>query len=96
MKVLSFLKLQMGETYGVIKSISKKKLKGEKKEHLLAELNQSWNEEFGNTDNFKNVWNVIEKILRDTHLILLMLIQWGVTQLIRRGLKHIIPKHFMK
>ena len=30
MKVLSFLKLAMGETYGVIKSISKKKLKGEK------------------------------------------------------------------
>lgn len=60
MKVLSFLQLQMGETYGVIKSISKKKLKGEKKEHLLAELNQSWNDEFGNTDNFKNVWNVIE------------------------------------
>lgn len=64
MKVLSFLKLQMGETYGVIKSISKKKLKGEKKEHLLAELNQSWNEEFGNTDNFKNVWNVIEDSAR--------------------------------
>lgn len=60
MKVLSFLQLQMGETYGVIKSISKKKLKGEKKEHLLAELNQSWNDEFGNTDNFRNVWNVIE------------------------------------
>lgn len=64
MKVLSFLQLQMGETYGVIKSISKKKLKGEKKEHLLAELNQSWNNEFGNTDNFKNVWNVIEDSAR--------------------------------
>lgn len=64
MKVLSFLQLQMGETYGVIKSISKKKLKGEKKEHLLSELNHSWNDEFGNTDNFKNVWNVIEDSAR--------------------------------
>lgn len=64
MKVLSFLQLQMGETYGVIKSISKKKLKGEKKEHLLSELNSSWNDEFGNTDNFKNVWNVIEDSAR--------------------------------
>lgn len=60
MKVLSFLKLAMGETYGVIKSISKKKLKGEKKEKLLLELNTSWLEEFKNTDNFNNVWNVIE------------------------------------
>ncbi len=60
MKVLSFLHLKMGETYGVIKSISKKKLKGEKKEHLLTELNHSWTEEFNNTNNFKNVWNVIE------------------------------------
>jgi DNA polymerase III alpha subunit len=64
MKVLSFLQLQMGETYGVIKSISKKKLKGEKKEHLLSELNHSWNDEFGNIDNFKNVWNVIEDSAR--------------------------------
>lgn len=60
MKVLSFLKLAMGETYGVIKSISKKKLKGEKKENLLSELNTSWLDEFKNTDNFNNVWNVIE------------------------------------
>lgn len=60
MKVLSFLKLAMGETYGVIKSISKKKLKGENKENLLSELNTSWLDEFKNTDNFNNVWNVIE------------------------------------
>lgn len=60
MKVLSFLKLAMGETYGVIKSISKKKLKGEKKENLLSELNTSWLDDFKNTDNFNNVWNVIE------------------------------------
>lgn len=60
MKVLSFLKLAMGETYGVIKSISKKKLKGEKKNILLAELNTSWMEEFHNLDNFNKVWKVIE------------------------------------
>lgn len=60
MKVLSFLKLPMGETYGVIKSISKKKLKGEKKEKLLNELKEAWMNEFGNTDNFYKVWKVIE------------------------------------
>ena len=59
MKVLGFLHLPMSETYGVIKSISKKKLKGEKKEHLLAELKSAWLEEFGNLDNFDKVWKVI-------------------------------------
>lgn len=60
MKVLSFLKLVMSETYGVIKSISKKKLKGEKKENLLHQLEKSWEEEFENLNNFSNVWHVIE------------------------------------
>lgn len=60
MKVLSFLKLLMGETYGVIKSISKKKLKGEKKAHLLQELNTAWMDEFHNLKNFNKVWKVIE------------------------------------
>lgn len=64
MKVLSFLGLEMGNTYGVIKSISKKKLKGEKKEHLLIELKDDWQEEFKNIDNFNNVWNVIEDSAR--------------------------------
>lgn len=64
MKVLSFLKLAMGETYGVIKSISKKKLKGEKKEKLLSDLDSAWLDEFQNTDNFNNVWNVIEDSAR--------------------------------
>lgn len=64
MKVLSFLGMVMGNTYGVIKSISKKKLKGDKKEHLLVELNQDWLKEFGNLDNFDNVWNVIEDSAR--------------------------------
>lgn len=64
MKVLSYLKLAMGETYGVIKSISKKKLKGEKKDKLLSELSSAWLEEFKNTDNFNNVWDVIEDSAR--------------------------------
>lgn len=64
MKVLSFLKLAMGETYGVIKSISKKKLKGEKKKSLLNDLTNAWIEEFHNKNNFNNVWNVIEDSAR--------------------------------
>ena len=59
MKVLGFLGLEMGETYKIIKAISKKKLKGEKKEKLLIELKKSWKEHFGNINNFQNVWNVI-------------------------------------
>ena len=64
MKVLSFLGMLMGNTYGVIKSISKKKLKGEKKEHLLIELKEDWKKEFQNLNNFMNVWNVIEDSAR--------------------------------
>ena len=64
MKVLGFLHLPMSETYGVIKSISKKKLKGEKKEKLLTELKQAWMEEFGNLDNFEKVWQVISDAAR--------------------------------
>lgn len=64
MKVLSFLKMVMGDTYDVIKAISKKKLKGDKKEHLKQQLRDSWKETFGNLDNFDNVWNVIEDSAR--------------------------------
>lgn len=60
MKVLSFLGLPMTDTYTTIKAISKKKLKGEKKEHLLEQLRSSWLEKFGNLDNFDKVWKVIE------------------------------------
>lgn len=60
MKVLSFLGLPMSDTYGVIKSISKKKLKGKKKDDLLNQLKENWMKIFGNLDNFKNVWKVIE------------------------------------
>ena len=64
MKVLSYLHLEMSETYDVIKSISKKKLKGAKKQYLLKQLKTAWMNDFGNTDNFINVWNVIEDSAR--------------------------------
>ncbi len=64
MKVLSYLGMEMGDTYGVIKAISKKKLKDKKKENLLAELKEDWEQEFGNLKNFYNVWNVIEDSAR--------------------------------
>ncbi len=64
MKVLSFLNMIMGDTYGVIKSISKKKLKGEKKEKLKEQLKESWKDIFSNLDNFDNVWHVIEDSAR--------------------------------
>ena len=60
MKVLSFLDVPIGETYGVIKSISKKKLVGEKKEKLKDKLKTSWVNHFHNLDNFDKVWKVIE------------------------------------
>jgi DNA polymerase III alpha subunit len=60
MKLLSYLGLPMSETYGVIKAISKKKLKGEKLEHLKSTLKENWFKIIGNLDNFDNVWNVIE------------------------------------
>lgn len=59
MKILSFLGQPMGETYGVIKAISKKKLVGEKKEKLEKALKDNWYQQFGNLDNFQKVWNVI-------------------------------------
>lgn len=64
MKVLAYLDVPMGETYGIIKAISKKKLKGEKKETLERQLKESWVKKFGNLDNFNNVWNVIEDSAR--------------------------------
>lgn len=64
MKVLSYLGLSMGETYGVIKSISKKKLKGDKLKHLYEQLESGWKEKIGNIDNFSKVWQVIEDAAR--------------------------------
>ena len=62
MKVLSFLELKMAETYGVIKNISKKKYKlhPEMLKELQERLIEGWRVEIGKTDNFNNVWNVIE------------------------------------
>lgn len=59
MKILSFLGLKMSDTYGVIKAISKKKLKGEKKDHLEKQLKDSWLQKIGNLNNFDKVWQVI-------------------------------------
>lgn len=59
MKVLKFLGVQMTETYSIIKSISKKKLKGKKKEDLENKLAENWLKLIGNKDNFKKVWDVI-------------------------------------
>lgn len=62
MKVLSFLGLKMDETYGVIKSISKKKYKDhpEQLRELKDRLRAGWIEEIGNDNNFENVWKIIE------------------------------------
>lgn len=60
MKVLSFLGISMGDTYKIIKSISKKKLKGQKLQDLKDTLRNNWKDKIGNLDNFDNVWNVIE------------------------------------
>lgn len=62
MKVLSFLELQMTETYGVIKNISKKKYKlhPEMLKELQNRLKEGWKAEIGELNNFGNVWNVIE------------------------------------
>lgn len=64
MKILGFLGLPMGDTYGVIKAISKKKLVGEKKEKLEKQLRENWQKQFGNLDNFQKVWDVINDAAR--------------------------------
>lgn len=64
MKVLAYLGMTMGETYGVIKGISKKKLKGEKLQHLKDEVMAGWQEKIGSLDNFDKVWQVINDAAR--------------------------------
>lgn len=64
MKVLCYLNVSMNDTYGVIKAISKKKLKGEKKKKLLEQLKKSWEEKFNDLHNFNNVWGVISSASR--------------------------------
>lgn len=64
MKVLAYLGVSMGDTYTIIKSISKKKLKGEKLEHLQDILKTNWLRIVGNLDNFDKVWNVFSDSAR--------------------------------
>jgi DNA polymerase III alpha subunit len=64
MKLLSYLGIPMGDAYGVLKAISKKKLKGEQLENLQKTLKENWIKMIGNLDNFDNVWNVIEDSAR--------------------------------
>jgi len=60
MKVLAYLGIPIGDAYGVLKAISKKKLEGEKLEQLKNTLKENWLKIIGNLDNFDNIWNVIE------------------------------------
>lgn len=62
MSVLNYLGMEMGDTYKVIKNISKKKYRDHPEELkiLKDKLIKSWEEKIGNTNNFDNVWNVIE------------------------------------
>lgn len=64
MKVLAYLGMTMGETYGVIKGISKKKLKGEKLQYLKDEVMAGWKDKIGPLDNFDKVWQVINDAAR--------------------------------
>lgn len=59
MKVLAYLGLDMKESYGVVKNISKKKLKGEKLQNLKDELTEGWQKEIGDFNNFEKIWQVI-------------------------------------
>ncbi len=59
MLVLNYLGQQMKDTYQVIKSISKKKLKGKKKDDLNKILNTNWIKIFDNDDNYNKIWTII-------------------------------------
>ena len=60
MKLLAYLGLPMGEAYGVLKAISKKKLKGKKLDNLQVILKENWMNIIGNLDNFEKIWDVID------------------------------------
>jgi len=64
MKILAFLGVPMADAYGVIKAISKKKLKGEKLEKLENTLKTNWLKQIGNLDNFEKVWQVFSDSAR--------------------------------
>lgn len=59
MLVLNYLGQQMKDTYKVIKSISKKKLKGKNKDDLNKILNENWIKIFNNDDNYSKIWTII-------------------------------------
>lgn len=62
MVILNFLGLKMGDTYKVIKNISKKKYREHPEElkKLKEGLIKAWKDKIGNIDNFEKVWDVIE------------------------------------
>lgn len=60
MKIFGWLGVNMGETYDIIKSISKKKLKGEKLQKFEDKLRKSWIKDVGNDDNFDSIFQVIK------------------------------------
>lgn len=60
MKIFSWLGVDMANTYDVIKSISKKKLKGKKLADFEDNLQKKWIENIGNDDNFKAVFQVVK------------------------------------
>jgi DNA polymerase III alpha subunit len=64
MKLLAFLGVPMTDAYTVIKSISKKKLKGEKLQKLQDTLTENWMKEITNLDNFAKIWQVFEDSAR--------------------------------
>lgn len=64
MKLLAFLGVPMTDAYTVIKSISKKKLKGEKLQKLQDTLTKNWVKEINNLDNFAKIWQVFEDSAR--------------------------------
>lgn len=64
MKLLAFLGVPMTDAYTTIKAISKKKLKGEKLQHLQNTLTENWMREISNLDNFAKIWQVFEDSAR--------------------------------
>ena len=62
MKVLNYLGLPMGDTYKIIKNISKKKYRDHPEElkKLKEQLISVWKQKIGSADHFDNVWSVIE------------------------------------
>lgn len=64
MKIFSWLGIPMKDSYDTIKKISKKKLKGEALKHVENTLEEHWQENIGNLDNFAPVYKVIKDSAR--------------------------------